>query len=46
MLLEPPVGFALKRMFKLGVESGRLRYGLHIRLLAENNASEGGAIDF
>ena len=32
---------ALKRMFKLGVESGRLRYAPHIPLLEENNAREG-----
>jgi len=32
---------ALKRMFKLAVESGRLRYAPHISLLEENNAREG-----
>lgn len=32
---------ALKRMFKLAVESGRLRYAPHIPLLEENNARQG-----
>jgi integrase len=32
---------ALKRMFKLAIESGRLRYAPHIPLLHENNAREG-----
>jgi integrase len=32
---------ALKRMFKLAVQSGRVRYAPHIPLLEENNARQG-----
>jgi integrase len=32
---------ALKRMFKLAVESGKLRFAPHIPMLAENNARQG-----
>jgi len=32
---------ALKRMFKLAIESGRLRFGPHIPMLEENNARQG-----
>jgi hypothetical protein len=32
---------ALKRMFKLALESGRLRYAPYIQLLEENNARQG-----
>jgi integrase len=32
---------ALKRMFKLAVESGKLRFSPHIPMLAENNARQG-----
>ncbi len=32
---------ALKRMFKLAVESGRWRFGPHIPMLEENNARQG-----
>jgi len=32
---------ALKRMFKLAVESGRLRFSPHVPMLEENNARQG-----